>query len=315
MYSINLQDETFPEDDLFSLPSESNLDNIDIESVTVGINISSTYEPSLLSLNGNDDDPSSGQVSTTSSGLSSQGKFSDESKETTSNNDATNKPGSQNSVLELSRVTSYSKKKTYEKSQSYQDLHSDYTKKKFQHVKSKVQEYVANIKAQDRRRREKKSIGRHNSLPDTINRSNNKELVENVANSVPHLSKNVHSTNKVTDCTGSPLDDETAKILSEKDHQINELKRLNEYLQSNISDKMALAARYKRNADNLQIDLMKLKEREIYNKQNSSLLCNRSSLPSSYLLFSCGKAVASTQTDSQFVNCTIGNAVGGNLMR
>eukprot|EP00099_Drosophila_melanogaster_P014487 NP_511060.2 swallow [Drosophila melanogaster] len=56
------------------------------------------------------------------------------------------------------------------KAVSYQDIHSAYTKRRFQHVTSKVGQYIAEIQAQDQKRRNVKFAGfqRVNSMPESL---------------------------------------------------------------------------------------------------------------------------------------------------
>ncbi|CAD7006217.1 unnamed protein product [Ceratitis capitata] len=51
------------------------------------------------------------------------------------------------------------------KSYSYQDIHSEYTKRRYKHVESKVGQYIANIRNEDERRRKMARFQRHRSLP------------------------------------------------------------------------------------------------------------------------------------------------------
>uniref|UniRef100_A0A034VSX9 Protein swallow n=1 Tax=Bactrocera dorsalis TaxID=27457 RepID=A0A034VSX9_BACDO len=51
------------------------------------------------------------------------------------------------------------------KSRSYQDIHSEYTKRRYKHVESKVGQYIANIRNEDERRRKMARFQRHRSMP------------------------------------------------------------------------------------------------------------------------------------------------------
>ncbi|XP_014094518.3 protein swallow [Bactrocera oleae] len=51
------------------------------------------------------------------------------------------------------------------KSQSYQEIHSEYTKRRYKHVESKVGQYIANIRNEDERRRKLARFQRHRSMP------------------------------------------------------------------------------------------------------------------------------------------------------
>ncbi|KAH8308571.1 hypothetical protein KR018_008469 [Drosophila ironensis] len=52
------------------------------------------------------------------------------------------------------------------KAASYQDIHSAYTKRRYQHVTSKVAKYIADIQAQDEERRSR--MHRHSSMPEYL---------------------------------------------------------------------------------------------------------------------------------------------------
>ncbi|XP_054735507.1 protein swallow [Anastrepha obliqua] len=54
------------------------------------------------------------------------------------------------------------------KSHSYHDIHSEYTKRRYKHVESKVGQYIANIRNEDERRRRLAKIQRHRSLPEAL---------------------------------------------------------------------------------------------------------------------------------------------------
>lgn len=52
------------------------------------------------------------------------------------------------------------------KSHSYRDIHSEYTKRRYKHVESKVGQYIANIRNEDERRRKLARFQRHSSMPE-----------------------------------------------------------------------------------------------------------------------------------------------------
>ncbi|XP_036327297.1 protein swallow-like [Rhagoletis pomonella] len=54
------------------------------------------------------------------------------------------------------------------KSYSYHDIHSQYTKRRFKHVESKVGQYIANIRSEDERRRKLAKFQRHSSMPEVL---------------------------------------------------------------------------------------------------------------------------------------------------
>lgn len=128
-----------------------------------------------------------------------------------------------------------------QKSHSYQDLHSDYTKKRYHHVKSKVKEYIANIKAYDRSK--SKKIIRHRSLPETIG-------TLDVCDTIICESNSNHDSNE-----------QIVQLLQEKEKEVEELKNLNKNLESNLQEKVNMLARTKMNADIMRIQMMEMQDK------------------------------------------------------
>nr|XP_044252187.1 protein swallow [Drosophila takahashii] len=64
------------------------------------------------------------------------------------------------------------------KAVSYQDIHSAYTKRRFKHVKSKVAQYIADIQAEDEKRRSASGLGiqRHSSMPEYLTPTSRREF-------------------------------------------------------------------------------------------------------------------------------------------
>lgn len=183
---------------------------------------------------------SSGQ---SSSGISSRDKSSDDSKETSGGGTSHNSDSKKSPKIETSI------------SRSYQDIHSAYTKKRYQHVKSKVAEYIASIKEQDRISRKKKKMQRHRSLPETLG-----------LGSYNQISSPAVDTTKLENC------DSCSNLFKIKESEVEELKNLNEYLQTNLEHKVQQSFMLRRDAENLQFQLMELKEKERSNslaRQNS----------------------------------------------
>ncbi|XP_075162265.1 swallow [Haematobia irritans] len=97
------------------------------------------------------------------------------------------------------------------KSVSYQDIHSEYTKRRYKHVESKVGQYIANMKAQDEKRRRSSKFQRHRSMPETLSGPRSIEHVPQIRNTPPKRGILRHSTNDLDDMR------EQESILSDHD--------------------------------------------------------------------------------------------------
>lgn len=196
---MNLSEESFPEDDLFTTKEETKLESFD-KTKSLSNNTSNN---SIFSTVGQSSSEASNNIQI--------------------NEDINTLYGKKNKVLKL-------------KSYSYQDLHSDYSKKRYKHVKSKVREYIDNIRAQDRQREQ---ITRHKSLPETFNDFSKYEALNDDLDS-----------NEIT------------QLLQQKDQEVQELKSLNEYLENNLEEKSKMLATLKRKEDIMRLELYELKEKE-----------------------------------------------------
>lgn len=200
----------------------------------------SICDRSSSSLLAHEENNSSGQ---SSSGISSRDKSSDDSKETSGGGSSQNSNSKKSSKIENSIST------------SYQDIHSEYTKKRYQHVKSKVAEYIASIKEQDRISRRRK-MQRHRSLPETLGLGTYNQII----------SSPVVDTTKPASC------DSCSDLFKIKESEVEELKNFNEYLQTNLEHKVQQSFMLRKDAENLQFELMQIKEQEKANslaRQNS----------------------------------------------
>lgn len=189
------------------------------------------------------------------------------------------------------------------KSVSYQDIHSEYTKRRYKHVESKVGKYIANMKAQDKKRNSGK-FQRHRSMPETLSvlSSGPKSLETEqgpLRNVPPKRGILRHSTNdldqihdehesaisdhdtenfdNITGTTSSSsremiqdagiyLDRQTyEQLLSDRDR--------GEYLQSMMDEKKAEIWRLKQNLENMRIEytMCKDKLRQMNQAQRMSL--------------------------------------------
>lgn len=200
----------------------------------------SICDRSSSSLLGHEENNSSGQ---SSSGISSRDKSSDDSKETSGGGGS-----SQNSNSKKSHQIENSV------STSFQDIHSAYTKKRYQHVKSKVAEYIATIKEQDRISRKRK-MQRHNSLPEALG-----------------LGIYSQMGSPAVDTSNRESCDTCSNLIKIKESEVEELKNFNAYLQTNLQDKVQQSFMLRKDAENLQQEVMQLKEKEKSNslaRQNS----------------------------------------------
>lgn len=224
----------------------------------------SISDRSSSSLLVHEENNSSGQ---SSSGISSRDKSSDESKE--------------NSGAGSSQISKKSPKIENSISMSYQDIHSAYTKKRYQHVKSKVAEYIASIKEQDRISRKKRKMQRHRSLPETLGMGTYTQMMS------PVIDKD-----KLTNC------DSCSDLFKIKESEVEELKNFNEYLQTNLQQKIQQSFMLRRDAENMQFELMQLKEKE-------KTLCRKNSLSSfSFMMESQPKITinSGTQTEDRLIS-------------
>ncbi|KAL5275677.1 swa family protein [Megaselia abdita] len=200
----------------------------------------SICDRSSSSLLVHEENNSSGQ---SSSGISSRDKSSDDSKETSGGGSSQNSNSKKSPKIESSIST------------SYQDIHSAYTKKRYQHVKSKVAEYIASIKEQDRLSRKKRKMQRHRSLPETLGLGSYNQIGSPAVDAV-----------KPENC------DSCGDLFKIKESEVEELKNLNEYLQTNLEHKVQQSFMLRRDAEKMQFELMQLKEKERSNslaRQNS----------------------------------------------
>uniref|UniRef100_A0A1A9UFT6 Protein swallow n=1 Tax=Glossina austeni TaxID=7395 RepID=A0A1A9UFT6_GLOAU len=169
---------------------------------------------------------------------------------------------------------------TPSKAFSYQDIHSEYTKKRFKHVESKVAQYIAHMKVQDAKRRNSQQFLRYRSLPETLGESREQHL--NIINT---SQKFMFPRHNAGDANNRPaqknesaseslkhVDKDTyAQLLSDKER--------NDYLQSKLDEKNAENWRLKRNIDYMRFELTQCKDKL---QQTTVKLQNAQALPDSY---------------------------------
>lgn len=163
------------------------------------------------------------------------------------------------------------------KSISYQDIHSEYTKRRYKHVESKVGQYIANIKAQDKKKRDTGVFQRHRSLPETLygpegnarELSNDSKKGNNLHHSISDLDR-MNDTENHDNTTAT-----TSSLLSTKDLKANtgvfldketyeqflNNKDLIDYLKSKLEEKNAENWRLKQNLDTVRIEFTICKDK------------------------------------------------------
>ncbi|KAI8122245.1 hypothetical protein FF38_07668 [Lucilia cuprina] len=165
------------------------------------------------------------------------------------------------------------------KSISYQDIHSEYTKKRFKHVESKVGQYIANIKAQDEKRRNSGKFQRHRSMPDTLHGTekartdlNNDSKIHN------ELRRSTNDLDRICDQSDTEIYDNltaTTSSLSNRDlgsdagilldkqtyEQLLSDKERKDYLQTKLEEKNAENCRLKQNLDTMRIEYSMCKDK------------------------------------------------------
>uniref|UniRef100_A0A1A9WSP8 Uncharacterized protein n=1 Tax=Glossina brevipalpis TaxID=37001 RepID=A0A1A9WSP8_9MUSC len=182
-----------------------------------------------------------------------------------------------NKQLEFSRNTT---KKAF----SYQDIHSEYTKKRFKHVESKVGQYIANMRAQahGKRQRHSDEFIRCRSLPETL--IDKRELHSNTISTEQKFvflrqktddSNNNNTPNQKVESNFEPLinidQDTYTQLLSEKER--------NDYLQEKLDEKNTDILRLKKNIDYMRFELAQCKDKL---QQTTTKLHDAKILSSSY---------------------------------
>lgn len=220
---------------------------------------------------------------------------------------------------------------------SFQDIHTEYTRRRFKHVESKVAKYIANMKVEDQKYRQAK-FQRHSSLPNAFGSGqplmiggNQHHPIHFSADELDRMnestsdgdgeadsSKNTTAatttssssggggtttttttTNNSSTNNGGGSDDKSALM----QQIINENERIqsqNDYLQTRLDDKITENMRLKRNVDFMRIELTNCKDKL---KQSSSASVTSlgvgmvSRLPLQMLVNNTSMCVKGTQTD------------------
>uniref|UniRef100_A0A1I8MS26 Protein swallow n=1 Tax=Musca domestica TaxID=7370 RepID=A0A1I8MS26_MUSDO len=173
------------------------------------------------------------------------------------------------------------------KSVSYQDIHSEYTKRRYKHVESKVGQYIANIKAQDEKRRSGK-FQRHRSMPETLSGHKSVESVQGLrnvpqkrgilrhsTNDLDHIHDHEsaisdHDTENFDNITGTTTTSSSSREIQQDagiylDKQTYEQllsdRERGEYLQSMMDEKKAEIWRLKQNLDTMRIEYTMCKDK------------------------------------------------------
>ncbi|TMW48140.1 hypothetical protein DOY81_006773 [Sarcophaga bullata] len=164
------------------------------------------------------------------------------------------------------------------KSISYQDIHSEYTKRRYKHVESKVGQYIANIKALDKKKRDSENFQRHHSLPETLYGTNRnaQELNENCnkhnnlhysENDLDRLNNTENYDTTTTATTSSSLSSKALKtdtgVFLDKEtyEQFLNNRDLVDYLRSKLEEKNAENWRLKQNLDTVRIEFTICKDK------------------------------------------------------
>ncbi|XP_061386094.1 protein swallow [Musca vetustissima] len=286
---MSIQDESFPYDD-----------DLEMSRTSGQPMIFPHHKPRLIKVNSrdleeDDDDDEMGEEGNAEiSTVSSPGHNTRNNDSTQSSNDGP--PESETSGKTNASETQASEPKKTEfirnpqsKSVSYQDIHSEYTKRRYKHVESKVGQYIANIKAQDEKRRSGK-FQRHRSMPETLSGPKSVESAADGIRNVPQKRGILrHSTNDLDDIRDheSAISDHdtenfdnitgttTTSTSSSRDiiqdagiyldkqtyEQLLSDRERGEYLQSMMDEKKAEIWRLKQNLDTMRIEYTMCKDK------------------------------------------------------
>ncbi|XP_043660527.1 protein swallow [Drosophila teissieri] len=167
------------------------------------------------------------------------------------------------------------------KAVSYQDIHSAYTKRRFQHVTSKVSQYIAEIQAQDQKRRNAALTGiqRVNSMPESLTPNSQRAFDHDdafkVHNCQTPTNANCNANSNNSSCNYERLLAENESLQQEIEVLKVEAKRLqtvNVFVQERLQRKMDDFLNVKRNFENLRNELsdcqQKLRRQQGYSQQS-----------------------------------------------
>lgn len=167
------------------------------------------------------------------------------------------------------------------KSISYQDIHSESTKRRYKHVPSKVGQYIANIKAEDKKRRSSGKFQRHSSMPETLHGT--ETTIPELRNAAGILRHSINDLDRMHDGDNHELQSDhelenydnltaTTSSSSTRDlgpdagifldkHTYEQLLYRRDYLQTMLEEKNAENWRLKQNLEKMRIDYTMCKDK------------------------------------------------------
>ncbi|XP_065361021.1 protein swallow [Calliphora vicina] len=280
---MSIQDESFPyDDDLeFSRNSGKNL-------------VFPHHKPRRTSALANNESIEGQQHVSTNSNISTSSPLQNQDDSIESSNDfcPPSETSGKTNASEPNDMQETQKKKSEfirhnpNKSISYQDIHSEYTKRRFKHVESTVGRYIADIKAQDKKRRNSGKFQRHRSMPETLHGTettvpelNNDSKIHGVLHHSTNDLDRIHdphndlqsdpdteiydnlttttsslSTRDLGSDAGILLDKQTfEQLLSDKERK--------DYLQTKLEEKNAENCRLKLNLEKMRIEYSDCKDK------------------------------------------------------
>ncbi|KAH8341702.1 hypothetical protein KR074_006833 [Drosophila pseudoananassae] len=150
------------------------------------------------------------------------------------------------------------------KAVSYQDIHSAYTKRRYQHVTSKVGKYIADIQAQDQARRNSgASMLRHSSMPEYLTpRSRQRHggghySVDELHKKDESLADSSEGGSASNNQSYDRLQSELEALQQERDRQTS----YNNYLQDKLDKKVMESMQLKMNFEVLRTELTDCKQK------------------------------------------------------
>ncbi|XP_016936916.2 protein swallow [Drosophila suzukii] len=147
------------------------------------------------------------------------------------------------------------------KAVSYQDIHSAYTKRRFKHVTSKVGQYIAEIHAQDQKRRNASGSGfqRHSSMPEYLTPNSRRDGDHDGHFKMDSSPTHSHSnSNCNSSCSYERLLAEIESLQQDRErlqHEKKHLQAYNEHIQLSLDKKMADNIQMKRNFEIMRTEL------------------------------------------------------------
>ncbi|KAM7358840.1 swallow [Cochliomyia hominivorax] len=277
---MSIQDESFPYDDDLELSRNSGK-NIVFPHFRRGTTVSSSLENNNPEVVENVN-PSEKNISSSSSPIQNQDDSANSSNDFCPPSETSGKTNASepNDLQESQNKKSEFKRHNTNKSISYQDIHSEYTKRRYKHVESKVGQYIANIKAQDEKRRNSVKFQRHRSMPETLhgtetasqlhqNDSNKHSILSQSTNDLDRIQDH-HNTENYDNLTTTTSSLSTRDLASDAggivlDHQtydqlINDRER-KDYLETKLDMKNEENWRLKKNLDTMRIEYSLCKEK------------------------------------------------------